>query len=115
MHNRTIACGDTGLLHQELNLGDLGLLGIALHEAIHAGVPAANDFLAARFAAGFIVHNAIARHVNAHVGRRLVGAAAVDALKHGREHGENLHVTVVVDGRHAVGLQMEGVYHVDIV
>ena len=115
MHDGAIVCGDTGLLHQEFNLGDLGLLSIALHEAVHAGIPAANDVLAARLTAGLIVHNAVARHVNTHVGRGLVGTASVDALEHGREHGENLHVAVIVDGCNAVGFQMEGVYHVDIV
>ena len=40
---------------------------------------------------------------------------AVDALEEGVEDRENLDVAVVVDGRLAVGLQVERVDHVDIV
>ena len=37
------------------------------------------------------------------------------ALEHGLQHREDLHITVVVDGGHAIGLQMEGVDHVHVV
>ena len=115
MHHRTVCRGHTGLLHQELNLCDLGFPGFALHEAIHGGIPAADNFLASRLATHLIVDDAVACHVDAHVGRRLVGAAAVDALEHGREHRENLHIAVIVDGRLTVGFEVEGVNHIDIV
>ena len=45
----------------------------------------------------------------------MIGAAAVDALKHGVQNGKRLHIPVVVYGGNAVILQMIGVDHVHIV
>ena len=39
----------------------------------------------------------------------------IDALEHGVEHGEDLHVAVVVHGGDAVGLEVVGVDHVHVV
>ena len=45
----------------------------------------------------------------------MVGAFACDLLKDCVDNRENLNVTVVVDRGHAVGFEVEGVDHVDIV
>ena len=45
----------------------------------------------------------------------LVGALALDFLEYGVEHGKDFNVAVVVDGGLAVGFQVEGVDHVDVV
>ena len=43
-----------------------------------------------------------------------IGRAALNALKHGVEHRENLNVAVIIDGRPAIGFQMEGVDHIHV-
>ena len=60
------------------------------------------------------VGDAVAHHVDAHVRGRLVGHLPPDALKDGAQDGKDLDVTVVVDRLDAIGLQVEGIDHVDI-
>ena len=66
-------------------------------------------------AADVLVGEAVAYHVDSHVGGRLVGILTVDALEEGVQHWEYFDVAVVVDRGTAIGLQMERVDHVDIV
>ena len=54
-------------------------------------------------------------HVDTHICRGFIRAAAHDLLNMACTTGENFYVTVVVDGSFAVSLQMERVDHVDIV
>ena len=114
-NNGTILRGNTGLLHQQLQLAQIvaGLARAAL--LTHAFIIAANDLLLAGAAAHGIVRNAVAGHVHAHVRGGFIGARTGDQLEHGVHHGENLNVAVVVYGGFAVGLQMERVDHVHIV
>ena len=78
-------------------------------------VVAAQDLLEGGFPAGFVVDDAVAHHIDAHVRGGLVGTLPVDALKDGVEHREDLHIPVVVYRGFAVGLQMEGVDHIHII
>ena len=79
------------------------------------GVEAAENFFLRGLADDIIVHDAVPGHIHAHVRGGLVGGGAGNALEHGLQHGENFHVPVVVDGGHAVGLQVEGVDHVHVI
>ena len=106
---------DAQLVHEELLLIDLALLGEALAVGAFGGEVAAYDLAGARFAAGRVVGDAEAGHVDAHVRGALVGALAVNPLEHRVEDGENLDVAVIVHGALAVVLEVEGVYHVDVV
>ena len=102
-------------VHDQLDLPGLGGVGQTLAHRAGGGIIAADDLLLAGLPAGLVVHQAVARHVDAHVRGALVGALAVDLAEHGLQHREDLHVPVVVDRGHAVGLQMEGVDHIHIV
>ena len=108
--------GQPGLIHQQLQLVALALLGgagdLLLAQAL---VVPAHDLLAGGLAADCVVHDAVAGHVHAHVRGGLIGALACDQLEHRVHHREDLDVAVVVHGGHAVGFQMEGVDHVHIV
>ena len=103
------------MLHHKLQLAQLTFVGLTAHEGDLRGVVAAQDLQTGRLAADLVVDDAVARHVHAHVGGGLIGALALDLLKHRAQHGEDLHVAVVVDGRFAVGLEVERVDHVHIV
>ena len=93
---------------------ELGRRGCALAHTDSGRVVAADDLLTRGLAAGFIVDDRACNHVDAHVRRALVGALAVDGTEHGLEHRENFNVAVIVDGRLAVSVQMEGVDHVHV-
>ena len=88
---------------------------LALAALTQGVVVAAHDLLPGGILTGLVVVDAVARHVHAHVGGRLVGAGTGDLLKHSRQDGEYLHVPVVVNGGLPVGLEMEGVDHVHVV
>ena len=107
--------GDAGALHQQGDLVHLGLCTPAFRKLAQGGVVAADNLLEGGLAANLVVTDAGAYHIDTHIGRALVGALAVDVLEQGVHHGENLHVTVVVDGRLPIGVHMEGVYHIHIV
>ena len=107
--------GELCLLHDEGYLVYLMFVVGAEGVAVEGVVMAADDFVARGIAAHFFVAHAEAYHVYAHVGGRLIGVFAVDAFKDGVEHGEYLDVAVVVDGYFAVGFEMQGVNHVDVV
>ena len=95
-------------------LVELGRRGRSLAYADGGGVVAADDLLTRGLAAGFIVDDCACDHVDAHVRWALVGALAVDGAEHGLEDRENFNVAVIVDRRHAVSVQMEGVDHVHV-
>ena len=107
--------GDAGLLHQQLQLEHRLLADGALTLAAQRGVVAADDLLAGGLADRLVVEDAVAGHVDAHVGWGFVRALAQDLLKGGAQHREDLDIAVVVDGGGAVGLQVERVDHVDVV
>ena len=66
-------------------------------------------------AADFIITDAKARHVDAHIGGRLVGRGPHDLLKQATKDGEGLDIAVVVDRRFTMSLQVEVVNHVDVI
>ena len=111
-HDRAVIRRQTELVEQQLLPLRLDRGAQTAQLRAGGGVVAAQNFLFGGGAADIVVADAVARHVHAHVRGAFIGRAAVDALEHGVEHGEDLHVAVVVDGRHAVGLEVEGVDHV---
>ncbi len=111
----TVADSQTGLIQQQLQLEDLTVHVLADLVVTEGLEIAADDLVAGGLAAGFVVHDAVAGHVHAHIRGGLVGALACDELEHRVDHREDLDVAVVVDGGDAVGLQMEGVDHVHVV
>ena len=104
----TVADSQTGLIQQQLQLEDLTVHVLADLVVTEGLEIAADDLVAGGLAAGFVVHDAVAGHVHAHIRGGLVGALACDELEHRVDHREDLDVAVVVDGGDAVGLQMEG-------
>ena len=75
----------------------------------------ADDLLTGGFSNRLIVSDTEARHVDPHIGGRFIGAYTGDLLKNSVQHRKDLHIPVVVDGRLSIGIQMEGVDHVDVV
>ena len=107
--------GDVGLFHQQGDFVYLAFAGFAAGVVAQGCVVASYYLVFGGLAAHFVVGDAETGHVHTHVGGRFVGVFAVDAFEQGVEHGENLDVAVVVYCCFAVGFQMEGVYHVDVV
>ena len=62
-----------------------------------------------------IIKDAMAGHVDAHIGGRLVRRFSEDVLEHRVQNGEHLNVTVIVDRCFVICLKVERVDHVDIV
>ena len=114
-HHGAVGGGHPGLLHQQLQLVHALLVPLAPAHVTQGGVVAADDLLTGGGSHHFVVHDAVARHVHAHVGGGLVGALPHDLLEHGPEHGEHLNIPVVVHRGLAVGLEVEVVDHVHIV
>ena len=111
----TIVGGNLHLLHQQADFVDLVLGYLAFGIVAEGGIVATDDFVLGGLRANFVVANAEAGHIHTHVGGRLVGILAINALEDGVEYGENLDVAIVVDRGLAVGFEMEGVDHIDVV
>lgn len=111
----TIVGSDFGLIEEHLNFADFSLVACATCQFVGSVVVASDDFVFRSLAAYFVVANAEAYHVDAHVGRRLVRVGAIDAFEQGVEHREDFDVAIIVDGCFAVSLKMEWVDHVDVV
>ena len=101
-------------VHQHLLLVKLRRRRQTLAHGNGACKIAADDLLAGCLAARLVVNDGAGNHVDAHIRRAFVGALAVDGAEHGLEHRENFNVAVIVDRRHAVGVEMERVDHVDV-
>ena len=112
-------CGTRFLLNAELVHNKLDLLYFALFTGTLANVAkgsviAADDFLTGSFVGGFVVENAIADHVNAHIRGTLIGGLSVNFFEHDLEHREDRDVSVVIDCGYAVCFQVIGVDHIDV-
>ena len=114
-HHRPDGGVHLGLLHQQLQFVHRLVPTAALAPVAQSRVIPPDDLLAGGGADGRVVHNAAARQVNPHIRGGLIGALAGDLLKNGGEDREDLHIPVVVDGGDAVGLEVEGVDHIDVV
>ncbi len=106
---------DAGFLHEQLQLANHFLVGLALLGFTKCIVIPADDFLTGGFPGDFVVDNTVAHHVHTHVCGGFVGTLPQDLLKYGNQNREGLHIPVVIDGGDPVGFQMEGVDHVHIV
>ena len=111
---RTVHGRDVCLLEQKLLLVKLFLSGKALADIDGARVVAADDLLLGGPAAGIVIADGKAGHVDAHVGGRLVRAFVHNALEDLLENREDFDIAVVIDGRLPVCLQVERIDHVDI-
>ena len=107
--------GDAGVLHQQLQFIDDLLVHGAPEPAGEGGIVPPEDLHMGRLPAGFIVHDAFAHHIDPHIRGGLVGTLAQDGLKNGPQHGEDLHVPVIVYRGDAVGGQVEGIDHIHVV
>ena len=101
------------LLEKEFDLADFVLCAGAGNKGIHALIVTADDLLARCFLAYFVINDAVSCHVNTHICRRFIRAAAHDLLKHCLYNRENFYITVVVNCCFAVGFQMERIDHID--
>ena len=72
------------------------------------GKVAADDLHLGSVAAGIVIGDGKANHIDAHVRRALVGALAQDLFHQGTDYREGLDVAVVVDRGLVVGLKVEG-------
>ena len=109
--------GEPELVHEALDDLDGVLVGGAFGDGVgEVAEVAANDLLAGGVLAGGVVNDAGGDAVDAHVGGAFVGALAggVEAGPDLAEDGEGVDVAVVIDGDFAVGLEVEGVDHVDV-
>ena len=114
-HNRPVRGRKVLLVHQHLDFNDLFLRTGAVCHSHHCLIIAADNLLTGGFPAHFVIHNTVARHVDAHISGRLVRAFAVYLFKNGTQYRKNLHVTIVVYRGFPVSFQTEGVNHVDII
>ena len=113
--DRTVGGGNARLIHQQLELAHAALVAETHADIAERLIVAADDLLAGGLAAGLVVNDAVARHVDAHIGRGVIGTFAGDLLEDGGNDREDLDVAVVVDRGDAVGLEVERVDHVDVV
>ena len=95
------------LFHQKLDFVSLSLGAGAVCDTVHSSVVAADDLLTGSLAACLIIDNAVSGHVDTHVCRGFVRALAENLLEDRAQNRENLNITVVVDGCHAVCLEVE--------
>ena len=111
----TVLRTDVALFHEEFDLLD-GFFGAVAPAQIRAGgVVPADDLLLGGLTDGVIVEDAVAGHVDTHIGGRFIRALTVDLLVDAVQDREDLDVAVVVDGGLAVGFEVERVDHVDVV
>ena len=115
IHNTADGRGDTGLLHQQLQLIHSLILALTLAPLTQGIIIAADNLLTSGCADSLIIIDAVARLIDTHIGGGLVGTGTGDSLKNSRQDREYLHVTVIVHGSLTVGLQMEGIDHVHVV
>ena len=101
-------------VHEHFLLAQLFGHGDALFDGAGGGEITPDDLLIRRFAAGIIVADGKARHVDAHIRRAFIRALAEDGAEDRFEHREDLDVAVIIDRCFAVGLKVEGVDHVDV-
>ena len=79
------------------------------------GKVAADDLHLGSVAAGIVIGDGKADHIDAHVRRALVGALAQDLLHQGTDYREGLDVTVIVDRGLVVGLKVERIDDIGVV
>ena len=114
-NNRAICTGQVHCGHQASRTLRLYGRKILARFQSQSLVPAANNLLLRGLAADLVIADAKSRHVDAHVSGRLVGRGPHDLLEQATKDGEGLDITVVVDRRFPVSLQVEVVNHVDVI
>lgn len=100
---------------EQFDLLRLPVIRIPPDDSIQCSVVAADDLLAGRLPAGFVVTDTVSCHIHAHVGGRFVRTFAVDLPEDRVQDREDLHIPVIVDCCLAVSFQVERIDHIDIV
>ena len=115
LDHRALIDGDLVLVHQQADALHRILRAVARLIVAHRLVVAADDLLPGGKAHRLVIDDAVARHVDAHIGGRLVDAlVARDLGEDGADDGETLDVSVVVDRHLAVRFKVVRVDHVDV-
>jgi len=115
LHHDPVFLPDPELIHEELDPLD----GLPAGEAqgVLAGIAeiTPNRFLPGGLAHGPVVRDAETGAVHAHVRRGFVHRrAAHDPFQDSPQHGEGVHVAVVVDGDLPIGLLVEGIDEIEV-
>ena len=114
LYDLAVGFGDAEFVHEEFDaLWNLGGDG-AFFEVDHGAIVAADDFILGGFLDGFVVGDALADDVDAHVGGGVIDSFAGDAMEDFFEDWEGLEIAVVVDNGFAVFVEVEMVDHVDV-
>lgn len=90
--DRTVGGGNARLIHQQLELAHAALVAETHADIAERLIVAADDLLAGGLAAGVVINDAVARHVDAHIGRGMIGTFAGDLLEDGGNDREDLDV-----------------------
>ena len=114
-HRPVFRGGDIQLIHQQAYLFRGAAVAHALAGGTHGGVIAADYLLTGGLAADLIIGYAASYHIHAHVSWGFIGGFPIYALEYGVQHREYLHIPVVVHRGDPVCVQMEGVYHVNVI
>ena len=80
--DRTVRGGYVRLIHQQLELAHAALVAETHADIAERLIVAADDLLAGGLAAGIVVDDAVARHVDAHIGRGMIGTFAGDPVSY---------------------------------
>ena len=112
---RRVILVDTGLLHNNLETVDLFIAHAGTAHIFDSGKVAADDLHLGSVAAGIVIGDGKANHIDAHVRRALVGALAQDLFHQGTNYREGLDVAVVVDRGLVVGLKVERIDDIGVV
>ena len=113
-HLSVIRC-DLGLFHQKFDLINFIFTALSLHNVIHCSIIAPDDFHVGRFLTHGIIHNAVSRHIDAHVRRGFIRIFSIDPFKNRIEHRKDLYIPVVIDSRFPISLQVKRIDHIDII
>ena len=97
---------NVNVFHQKINLCEFTLTHASTLEFLGSPKPPAYNLCFGSFLANLIINNAVANHIDTHIGWRLIRAGTCDFLHHGLEHRKSLNVAVVVNGNFAVSLKV---------
>lgn len=115
LNDRTVLSGDAGLIHKQFNFVDRLLFQTALTLVAQGVVVAPDDLLTGGLTDDVVIGDAVSHHVYPHIGGGFIGTLSHNLFEDGVEDRENFHIPVIVDGLSAVGVQIEGVNHVDVI
>ena len=98
-----------------MNLADLGFVASTSCHLVGGIIIPANNLILGCLAADVIVADTETHHVDTHVGGRLIRIGSIDTLEERIQYGIDFDIPIIVHRYLVIGIQMEGVYHVDII